>query len=162
MSKFKKKSKASQEIPTSALPDIIFMLLFFFMVTTVMREQEVKVEQKLPPAEQIKKLEKKNLVSYIYIGKPRETGAFGSEPRVQVNDVFIQPREIVQYVEEERSKLDEREKNQLTMSLKVDKEAKMGLITDVQEELKEANALKVMYSTPQETNIQRAGTQVNF
>lgn len=162
MSKFKKKSKASQEIPTSALPDIIFMLLFFFMVTTVMREQEVKVEQRLPPAEQIKKLEKKNLVSYIYIGKPRETSSFGTEPRVQVNDVFVQPHEIVQYVEEERSKLDEREKNQLTMSLKVDKEAKMGLLTDVQEELKEANALKVMYSTPQETNIQRAGTQVNF
>lgn len=162
MSKFRKKSNTSQEIPTSALPDIIFMLLFFFMVTTVMREAEVKVEQRLPRAEQIKKLEKKNLVSYVYVGKPRETGSFGSEPRIQVNDVFIPTTEIVQYVEEERSKLDEAEKNQLTMSLKVDKEAKMGIITDVQEEFKEANALKVMYSTPQEARTAGAATRANF
>lgn len=162
MGKFGKKSKTSQEIPTSALPDIIFMLLFFFMVTTVMREAEVKVEQRLPRAEQIKKLEKKTLVSYVYIGKPRETGAFGAEPRIQVNDVFIPTTEIVQFVEEQRSQLDEAEKNQLTMSLKVDKEAKMGLITDVQEEFKEANALKVMYSTPQETQAAQAARRANF
>ena len=150
MSKFRKKSNTKQEIPTSALPDIIFMLLFFFMVTTVMRENTVKVEQQLPRAEQIKKLEKVELVSYIYIGKPTETSVFGSEPRIQINDVFIDVKDVVQFVEEERSKLNEAEKNQLTISLKVDSEAKMGLITDVQEELKEANALKVMYSTPQE------------
>ena len=149
MSKFRKKSNTKQEIPTSALPDIIFMLLFFFMVTTVMRKSTIKVEQQLPRAEQIKKLEKKNLVSYIYVGKPTETNAFGTEPRIQVNDVFITTDDIVQFVEEERSNLDEVEKNQLTISLKVDGEAKMGLVTDVQEQLKEANALKVMYSTPQ-------------
>ena len=149
MSKFRKKSNTKQEIPTSALPDIIFMLLFFFMVTTVMRESTIKVEQQLPRAEQIKKLEKKNLVSFIYVGKPTETGAYGEEPRIQVNDVFITTDGIVQFIEEERANLDEVEKNQLTISLKVDGEAKMGLVTDVQEQLKEANALKVMYSTPQ-------------
>lgn len=159
MSKFRKKSNTKQEIPTSALPDIIFMLLFFFMVTTVMRESTIKVEQRIPQAEQIKKLEKKNLVSYIYVGAPRETGAFGSEPRIQVNDVFVTTNDIVQFVEEERSKLDEVEKNQLTISLKVDKEAKMGLITDVQEELKEANALKIMYSAPQRLPQAAAGME---
>ncbi|WP_017732908.1 ExbD/TolR family protein [Nafulsella turpanensis] len=153
MSKFRKKSNTKQEIPTSALPDIIFMLLFFFMVTTVMRENTVKVEQQLPRAEQIKKLEKVELVSYVYIGKPTETSVYGTEPRIQINDVFIDVKDIVQFVEEERSKLNEAEKNQLTISLKVDSEAKMGLITDVQEELKEANALKVMYSTPQEIDL---------
>ena len=150
MSKFKKKSNTKTEIPTSALPDIIFMLLFFFMVTTVMRESEIKVEQDLPKATQLSKLEKKTLVSYIYIGKPKETHRFGEEPRIQINDVFVTPSEIVQYVEQERSKLDESDQNKLTMSLKVDDESKMGLITDVQEELKRANALKVMYSTPQD------------
>jgi biopolymer transport protein ExbD len=149
MSKFKKKANAKQEIPTSALPDIIFMLLFFFMVTTVMRESELKVEQNLPLATQLRKLEKKNLVSFIYVGKPRETHRFGTEPRIQVNDVLISPEQIIQYVEAERSGMNEADQNKLTMSLKVDKEAKMGLITDVQEELKKANALKVMYSTPQ-------------
>ena len=71
MGKFKKKSKSGQEIPTAALPDIIFMLLFFFMVTTVMREQELMVRQQLPKAEQLTKIQKKSLVSHLYIGEPR-------------------------------------------------------------------------------------------
>ena len=148
MSKFKKSSKASQEIPTAALPDIIFMLLFFFMVTTVMREVEMLVDQKLPMATQLKKIERKSLVSYIYIGKPRNAKEFGTEPRVQVNDNFIDTKEIVQFVLTEKDKLDESERDQITMSLKVDKETKMGIVTDVQQELKEANALKVLYNAP--------------
>lgn len=161
MAKFGKKKKTSQEIPTAALPDIIFMLLFFFMVTTVMRESEVKVEQKIPKAEQIKKLEKKTLVSHIYIGRPTTSG-FGSEPRIQVNDVFVYPNDIVQFVEVERGKLKEEEKDQLTISLKVDQNAKMGIVTDVQEELKEANALKVMYAAPKGQNAAAAAARLGL
>ena len=152
MSKFKKKSSASQDIPTSALPDIIFMLLFFFMVTTVLREQDILVEQSIPKAEQLTKMQKKSLVSYIYIGKPKDTNRFGSEPRIQTNDVLVEPSAIVQFVNQERDKLDEAERNQITMALKVDEEARMGIVSDVQEELQEANALKVLYSTLPESN----------
>jgi biopolymer transport protein ExbD len=150
MSKFKKKSNTKTEIPTSALPDIIFMLLFFFMVTTVMRQSEVKVEQRIPKATQLKKLEKKTGIGYIYIGKPRETSIYGSEPRVQVNDVIVPPEQIVQWAEMTRSEMPESEQDAFTVSLKIDREAKMGLVNDVQEELKEANALKIMYSAPQD------------
>ena len=152
MSKFKKKSSASQDIPTSALPDIIFMLLFFFMVTTVLREQDILVDQKIPKAEQLTKMQKKSLVSYIYIGKPKDTNRYGSEPRIQTNDVLVEPSAIVQFVNQERDKLDEAERNQITMALKVDEEARMGIVSDVQEELQEANALKVLYSTLPESN----------
>ncbi len=152
MSKFKKKSSASQDIPTSALPDIIFMLLFFFMVTTVLREQDILVEQTIPKAEQLTKMQKKSLVSYIYIGKPKDTNRYGSEPRIQTNDVLVEPSSIVQFVNQERDKLDEAERNQITMALKVDEEARMGIVSDVQEELQEANALKVLYSTLPESN----------
>lgn len=147
MSKFKKKTQASQDIPTSALPDIIFMLLFFFMVTTVLRETDLLVMQRIPQAEQLKKMEKKSLVSYIYVGKPKETGRFGTEPRIQVNDVLIEPTAIVQFVNQEKDKLSEAERDQITMALKVDREAKMGIVSDVQQQLREANALKVLYSS---------------
>lgn len=153
MSKFKKSSKASQDIPTAALPDIIFMLLFFFMVTTVLREVEMLVDQSLPMATQLKKIERKSLVSYIYIGKPKNSREFGAEPRVQVNDNFIDTKEIVQFVLTEKDKLDEAERDQITMSLKIDKETKMGIVTDVQQELKEANALKVLYNTPKKVDM---------
>jgi len=146
MSKFKKKSKSSQDIPTAALPDIIFMLLFFFMVVTVLRETTIMVQQDLPRATQLQKLEKKSLVSYMYIGKPKDTDKYGSEPLIQVNDVFIDVANVVLFVTREKDKLSEAERDQITISLKVDSEAKMGIVTDVQEELKEANARKVLYT----------------
>lgn len=150
MSKFKKKSKTSQDIPTASLPDIIFMLLFFFMVVTVMRETEIKVQQDIPRADQLKKIQRKSLISYIYIGKPKDVNRYGTEPRIQVNDVLVQPGDIIQFVSAEKSKLSEAERDQITMSLKVDSEAKMGIVSDVQQSLRDANARKVLYSAKQE------------
>ena len=154
MAKFKKNTKTSQDIPTAALPDIIFMLLFFFMVTTVMRETELLVEQKLPRATQLSKIERKSLVSYIYIGPPRNTAIYGSEPKIQVNDVFTTPEEIVQFVNTEKDKLNEVERDQIYMALKVDVEAKMGIVADVQQQLREANARKVLYSSIQNVDME--------
>lgn len=147
MSKFKKSSNTSTDIPTAALPDIIFMLLFFFMVTTVLRETTIMVEQKLPKSTQLSKLERKSLVSYIYIGKPNKEALYGKEPKIQVNDVFINTDDIIRFVNTEKDKLSEVERDQITMSLKVDVDAKMGIVSDVQEELREANARKVLYSS---------------
>ncbi len=153
MSKFKKKTSTSQEIPTSALPDIIFMLLFFFMVTTVMRENDLLVEQNIPKAEQLRKMQKKTLVSYIYIGKPKDTNKYGTEPRIQVNDVLIQPDDVIQFVNQEKDKLSEAERDQITMAMKVDTEAKMGIVSDVQQGLRDANALKVLYTSLKESEM---------
>ncbi len=147
MSKFKKSSGTSQDIPTAALPDIIFMLLFFFMVTTVMRETTIMVKQQLPKATQLTKIERKSLVSYVYIGQPKQAELFGSEPKIQTNDVFVTEEEIISFVNTEKDKLSEVERDQITMSLKVDSEVKMGIVTDVQEELRKANARKLLYSS---------------
>lgn len=151
MSKFKKKSESSQDIPTAALPDIIFMLLFFFMVTTVLRETEIKVEQRIPRAEQLVKLEKKKLVTYLYVGPPKDQ-SLGTEPLIQANDAFIDLNGIIQWINQEKSKLSEAERDQITVSMKVDEETKMGIIVDIQTELRDANARKIMYATPQKVD----------
>jgi biopolymer transport protein ExbD len=153
MAKFKKSSNTSQEIPTAALPDIIFMLLFFFMVTTVLRETTIMVEQKLPKSTQLTKLEKKSLVSYVYIGKPKQVNLFGAEPKIQVNDAFIETNDIVRFVNQEKDKLSEVERDRITMSLKVDIESKMGIVSDVQQEFREANALKILYSSSRRVDL---------
>ena len=147
MAKFGKKSNTSQDIPTAALPDIIFMLLFFFMVTTVLRETDILVKQQLPRAVQLTKLERKSLVSYIYIGEPKQTNLYGKEPKIQVNDVFVEVSDIILFVNQEKDKLNEAERDQITMSMKVDVDSKMGIVSDVQQELREANARKVLYSS---------------
>lgn len=147
MGKFKKKTKAEISIPTSALPDIIFMLLFFFMVTTVLREQDLLVEQKLPQATQLQKLEKKTLISYLFVGKPKNVSLYGSEPKIQANDVLINAKDIVLWVNQEKDKLGEAERDQITISMKADREVKMGPISDIQFELREADARKLMYAS---------------
>jgi biopolymer transport protein ExbD len=147
MSKFKKKTNTSTNIPTSALPDIIFMLLFFFMVTTVLREQDLLVEQRIPQASQLQKLQKKTLISYLFIGKPKNTSMYGSEPRIQANDVLIGAPEIVQWVNQERDMLPESDRGLITISMKIDKEVKMGPISDVQTELRNADARRVLYAS---------------
>ncbi|MEM6644293.1 MAG: biopolymer transporter ExbD [Bacteroidota bacterium] len=147
MSKFKKNSKASQDIPTAALPDIIFMLLFFFMVTTVMREQEILVKQELPKATQLSKIQKKTLVSHLYIGKPSNVGIYGEEPRIQTNDVFVESDELTRFVNEEKDKLTEAERDRITMALNIDSEVKMGIVSDVEQTLRKANARKLLYKS---------------
>ncbi len=147
MSKFKKSTGTSQEIPTAALPDIIFMLLFFFMVTTVMRETDIMVKQQLPKASQLTKIARKSLVSYIYLGEPKNTAIYGDEPKIQTNDVFVDVEDIIQFVNIEKDKLSEVERDQITMSMKVDIDVKFGIVSDVQQELREANARRVLYSS---------------
>ncbi len=150
MGKFKEKgSKELPPVSTASLPDIVFMLLFFFMVSTTMKEVDLKVSMKVPMASEIKKLEKKSLVSYIYIGKPKQkfVKIYGSEPRIQLNDQFSNVSDIADYIEAERQKRDEKEVPLMTTSLKVDSDTKMGIVTDVKQELRRINALKLNYST---------------
>ena len=148
MSRFKKKKDSGlPAISTSSLPDIIFMLLFFFMVTTVMRENITIVKTRLPQASEIQKLEKKSLVSYIYIGEPRNVNLYGNESRIPLNDQFSAVSDIPEFIYSEREARDEAERKFLTTSLKVDYLTKMGVVTDVKQELRKVGAFKINYST---------------
>jgi len=144
----KKGGKSTPEISTASLPDIIFMLLFFFMVVTVMRETEQKVQVKYPKATELTKLEKKSLVSNIYVGPP--TGVYaekmGTAPRIQLNDQFASNEDIFRFIQDERNKLEESRQKAFTVSLKVDQDVKMGIVSELKQELRKAVALKVNYS----------------
>lgn len=148
MSRFKRNKKSGvQSINTSSLPDIIFMLLFFFMVTTVMREVTLIVKVVPPEASQVQKLERKSLVSYIYIGEPKKSNLYGSKPRIQLNDQFARVSDIPAFVTAERQARDEAERRFITTSLKVDRNIRMGIVTDVKQELRKSGAFKINYST---------------
>ncbi|MCF6170236.1 MAG: biopolymer transporter ExbD [Bacteroidales bacterium] len=148
MSRFKtKKGKESPGINTSSLPDIIFMLLFFFMVSTTMREVTVRVQQKMPEATEIQKLERKSLVSFIYIGEPKNSKIYGTNARIQLNDYFADVDDIQEFIAQERQARDEADRRLITTSLKVDGKTKMGIVTDVKQELRKSGAFKINYST---------------
>jgi len=147
MARFKqKKSQGQQKINTSSLPDIIFMLLFFFMVTTTMREVTLIVKVTPPEATEVQKLEKKSLVSYIYVGVPTKA-QFGTESRIQLNDAFATTDDSSEFVASEREARDEADRKFLTTSIKADKTTRMGIITDIKQELRKAGAFKINYSS---------------
>lgn len=148
MAKFRKEgSKGMPKINTASLPDIIFMLLFFFMVTTVMRETTLYVRTALPSATEIQQLERRSLVSFIYIGPPMQAEVFGTEPRIQLYDSFASVNDIASFIEAERQATSEAERPLMTTSLRVDRDTRMGIVTDVKQELRMVNALRVNYST---------------
>ncbi len=145
----KKTKKGLPPVSTASLPDIVFMLLFFFMVTTVMRETSLKVTHVIPKAKEVAKLERKSLVAYIHIGPPLKPlqSIYGTEPRIQLDDAFATPKDIPTFVESVKAGTSEPEIPLLTYSLKVDKETKMGIVVDVKQELRKAQALKINYSS---------------
>ena len=149
MSIFKKKQKPNlPEISTASLPDIVFMLLFFFMVATVMRKDTLIVENELPYADQVEKLDKKNMVIHIYAGKPSSRYKnTGTEAKIQLNDKFADIRDIKPYILEERKSKPDELKPFLTTALKVDKDTKMGLVGDIKKELRAVQMLKINYAT---------------
>ncbi len=140
---FKKKAKTKEDIPTASLPDIIFMLLIFFMVSTVLREQTVQVRTILPQAEAISKIEQKRLVSYVWIGPMKLDGNRLGETAVQIDDALIEDVGTIRTVMYRKLV----EQPRLIVSLRVDETSEMGKVLDVQQELREANTLRINYST---------------
>ncbi len=146
MGNFRKEgSKEVPQVSTSSLPDIVYMLIFFFMITTSMRDVELKVKTALPKASEIQKLEKKALVSSIYIGPPRNA-KFGSESRIQLNDQFARPEDIPDWVMQEREARSEADRPLMTTALKINKETRMGVVTDVKQQLRKAGAFRISYT----------------
>jgi len=149
MAVMKKKRKGGiPPISTASLPDVIFMILFFFMISTSMREMDVLVKAQLPDATEVSKLEKKQLVSYIYIGQPVDSrqAQYGTASRIQLNDSYETPQAIGQFIASERDKLSEADRMAMTVMLKADKATRMGIIADTKYELRLANALKLSYA----------------
>ena len=128
----KKRSNSKQEIPTASMPDIIFMLLLFFMVATTLREVDVYVKFKLPEAVAIEKIENKRLISYIWVGQ---------SGRIQLNDNIIQIEDIQDIMYKKRVELPN-----VIVSLRVDKGSDMGIINDIQQALRKADARRINYS----------------
>ncbi|MCS7053279.1 MAG: biopolymer transporter ExbD [Ignavibacterium sp.] len=128
----KRRANTKQEIPTASMPDIVFMLLLFFMVTTTLREVEVYVDYKLPEAQAIEKIENKRLISYIWVGKDK---------RIQINDSIVKFDEIEKIMYAKRQALPN-----VIVSLRIDQGIDMGLVTDIQQALRKAYCLRINYS----------------
>lgn len=149
MSMFRKNNRLEMpEMNTSSLPDLIFSILFFFMIVTSMREVTLKVKFKVPEGTELTKLEKKTCVSYLYIGQPTDNlrPYMGSATRIQINDKYAEVPDIVEFINAERTKLSPEDAPKLTVSIMADRNTSMGMIADVKHALRKSYALKINYS----------------
>lgn len=149
MAKFSRKGKGGvPELSTASLADIVFMILLFFMVTTSMRQTDRMVSVKTPAASEIAKLERKDLAAYIYVGTPLSNyqSQFGTDSRIQLNDSFKSIDDIRDFIAAERETLSEADRQFMTVSIKADENVRMGIITDIKQELRRTSALKIMYA----------------
>lgn len=149
MSRFTKGgSREVPELNTMSLPDLIFAFLFFIMMVTSIREVTMMVQIALPQATELTKMEKKSLATYVYMGEPLKQyqEKYGSEAAIQLNDQFATTADIFDYIAQEKASMSEADAPYMTTILKIDKDTKMGLVTEVKQKLREADALKIFYS----------------
>lgn len=148
MIRFRKKSHDVPELNTSSLPDLIFSVLFFFMIVTHMRQVTLKVECRVPQGKHLTRLTKKSAVSHIYIGRPtkEQQAKYGRGTQIQLNDKMATAPEVMDYISAEKKRMSPEDQKLMTVSIKADKDTKMGVITDVKQALRQAKALKVSYS----------------
>jgi biopolymer transport protein ExbD len=124
----------------ASMPDLIFTVLFFFMIVTHMREVDLKVKYEVPAGTEVKKMNQKTAVINLYLG----------EGGIQIDNELVTLQGIVPYINQVRKNLSAENQERLTISLKADKKTPMGLITDVKRELQKAYAVKVNYAGSEE------------
>lgn len=137
--------KEMPELNTSSLPDLVFSLLFFFMCITHMREDNPKVYVNTPRANQVVKLENKSLVTTILVGKPKDK-KYGQESLIQFNDDFLDLENVVPKMTQQRQSMKEMDQPKMQVSMKIDKDTKMGIVTELKTQLRKAQCLKISYS----------------
>ena len=146
-----RRRQGRQGVPTlnvASMPDLIFTVLFFFMIVTHMRSDEVKVRLEVPAGSEVKKLTGHPAIINIYIGRQgdRETRSLDNTWLVQLNGDLVSPSEIPARINAIRSKLSPENAERLTVSFRADRHAPMGLVSDVKQALQQAYALKINYS----------------
>jgi len=157
MTRFRKNTNTLPAVSTASLPDIVFMLLFFFMTVTVMKNTTLKIDNVLPFATEVKKLEKKDRVISIHIGRPNKEleAVLGTEARIQLDDKFANVADVGPFILAKLAKMPEHIRPYMTVALKVDVKANMGIIDDVKEELRKVGALKINYTTYEGDTLQK-------
>lgn len=145
---FRRRRHAVPGLNTSSLPDLIFTVLFFFMIVTHMQKVAVKVQYRAPQGTELTRLTKKTAVTYVYIGKPTAglRKVYGNGTRIQLNDKFVAPDEVADYVSAERDRMSPEDRQQMTVSIKADRGTHMGVISDVKRALTQAKAYRISYS----------------
>ncbi len=151
--RFSRPDHSVPELNMASLPDLIFTVLFFFMIVTHMRDVEMKVRYQTPAGTEVEKDAHKSAVVHIYIGKPADGST--DDYVIQLNDRLSTVGDIARHVEEERSRMSPEDLERMTVSIKADRDVPMGIINDVKQALRKSYALNVSYAATRKTTTDK-------
>ena len=139
----------------AAMPDLIFTVLFFFMIVTHMRDVDLKVQYTVPQGTELTKEVNKRGQVFIFIGKPVDAqgNVVADETRIQMGDRYVAVAEIGKEIEKARSAMSDEDRQHLTVSIRADRDTEMGIINDVKQELRKAGALNINYSAEKKDEV---------
>ena len=153
MSRFKRqRQRTVPALNVASLPDLIFTVLFFFMIVTHMRDVDPKVQYNVPEGTELTKEVNKSGLVYLFIGKPVDAQGrvIADETRIQMGNRYVTVDEIGAEIEKERNRMSEDDRQRLTVSIRADRDTEMGLVNDVKQALRKAGALNINYSATKE------------
>lgn len=127
---------------TASLPDLIFSVLFFFMIVTHMRQDMPRVTYKVPEGSQLQQQGRKQDISHIYIGRT----AIGAKSQVQIGDALVPVKDLTNYISGQVKQMSPEDVDQLTVSIKADRQTPMGVVADVRDALRQAGVKRVSYA----------------
>jgi biopolymer transport protein ExbD len=149
MSRFRHQQKRSVPgLNLAAMPDLIFTVLFFFMIVTHMRQVTPRVRYEVPQGTELSRGVRKAGLVYIFIGKPvdKQGNLLSDETRIQLNDRYVTVGQIGEEIRKERALMSEDDRQHMTVSIRADRDTDMGIISDVKTALRQAGALNINYS----------------
>lgn len=147
---FRRKKHEMPGLNTAALPDLIFTVLFFFMIVTHMRDVDLQVRYDVPKGTEVRKLTHKSSVSTIYVG--RVQGQPADSFYIQLNNKLATMSDIKAFVETEKAQMNSEDQPRMTVSIKADRDVPFGMIAQIKEALQQSFALKINYSAVEKTN----------
>jgi biopolymer transport protein ExbD len=132
----------------ASMPDLIFTVLFFFMIVTHMRNETVKVKLQVPQGTEVTKSSNKFSTINIYIGRNN----YG-DTQIQVNDRMCSLEQVGTLVRNFKANLSEESQENLIINLRADRNTDMGIVNDLKKELRNIGALTIRYSATEKTNV---------
>ena len=156
MSRFKR--QRNRQVPglnLASMPDLIFTVLFFFMIVTHMRDVDPKVHYQVPQGTELEKEVNKAGLVYVFIGKPVDAQGrqLSDETRIQMGNRYITVDEIGKEIAKERDHMSEEDRQRLTVCIRADRNTEMGIINDVKQALRKSYALNISYAASERLKI---------
>ena len=148
MSRFRHRQHEVPGLNLAAMPDLIFTVLFFFMIVTHMRDVKPQVRYSVPQGTELEKAVRKSSVGYLFIGKPVDAQGrvLSDETRIQLNDRYVTVDQIGSEISNARAQMSDDDRQHLVVSIRADRDTEMGVINDVKQALRKAGALNINYS----------------